>query len=167
MADNKQKPAPGWSRLLGLSTVGAGSASSGDPAGDRVLIMDRIYRYAWGFDERNVDGLGECFTEDGIWEGWVMGIEHVGPFTGRDAIKGFMSEFWPNQRDQRRHVFTNVIIDDYTGTTAQAHAYLLLMSSMDSATLPVTVGPYRFDVVKDHDDVWRLSHLRGGWDSPF
>lgn len=167
MDQAEQRPVPGWSRARGLSKVGAGPQSDGDAAMDRVLIMDRIFRYAWGFDERNIEGIGECFTEDGIWEGWVMGTEHVGPFNGRGAIQGFMGEFWPNQQDQRRHVFTNVIIDDYTGSSAQAHAYLLLMSSMDAETRPVTVGPYRFDLVKDDDRVWRLSHLRGGWDSPF
>lgn len=167
MDEEEQQPVPGWSRTLGLSTVGPGPVSSGDPAIDRILIMDRIFRYGWSFDERNIDGLGECFTEDGIWEGWVMGTDHVGPFNGRTAIQEFMGEFWPNQRDQRRHVFTNVIVDNCTGTTAQAHAYLLLMSSMDAATSAVTVGPYRFDLVKDEGGVWRLSRLRGGWDSPF
>lgn len=167
MDDAIQKPVPGWSRELGLSTVGSAPASDGDPGIDRVLIMDRIFRYAWGFDERNLEGLGECFTVDGIWEGWVMGTEHVGPFNGRAAIQGFMGDFWPHQVDQRRHVFTNVIVDDYTGTAAQAHAYLLLMSSMHESTSPVTVGPYRFDLVKDDTGVWRISHLRGGWDSPF
>lgn len=167
MNEKDQQPVPGWSRTLGLSTVGPGSASSGDQAADRILIMDRVFRYGWSFDERNIEGLGECFTEHGIWEGWVMGTAQVGPFNGRAAIQAFMAEFWPNQRDQRRHIFSNVIVDNYTGSTAQAHAYLLLMSSMERATSPVTVGPYRFDLVKDDDEVWRLSHLRGGWDSPF
>jgi ketosteroid isomerase-like protein len=165
--DVTQRPVPGWSRQLGLSAVGPAPASEGDPGVDRVLIMDRIHRYAWGYDERDLDGLGECFTEDATWEGWVMGTGHVGPFTGRDAIRRFMADFWPQQQDQRRHIFTNVLIDDYTGTTATAHAYLLLMSSQDAATTPVTVGPYRLDLVKDDDGVWRLAHLRGGWDSPF
>jgi hypothetical protein len=163
-----QRPEPGWSRKLGLSVVGdAPSGKGADPGHDRVLIMDRVFRYAWGFDERNVELLGQCFTADGVWEGSVMGTEAVGPFTGREAITGFLGEFWPNQVDQRRHVFTNVIIDDYTGTSAQVHAYLLLMSSMEAQTTPVTVGPYRLDLVKETNGVWRISHLRGGWDSPF
>ena len=77
----EHQPVPGWSRAQGLSTVGPAPASSGGEAVDRALIADRIYRYAWGFDERNIDGIGECFTEDGIWEGWVMGTQHVGPST--------------------------------------------------------------------------------------
>lgn len=166
--DVTQRPVPGWSRELGLSKVGPGSPNpSGDPGVDRILIMDRIFRYAWGFDERNLEGIGECFTEDGIWEGWVEGTQQVGPFNGRAAIQEFMGDFFPHQQDQRRHVFSNVIIDDYTGTSATAHAYLLLMGSTQGESVPVTVGPYRFDLVKDDGAVWRLSHLRGGWDSPF
>jgi hypothetical protein len=161
-------PIPGWSRTLGLSKVGPAPANPlGDPGVDRVLIMDRIARYAWGFDERDLDGLGECFTDDGVWEGWIEGTEHVGPFVGRDAIRRFMGDFFPLQADQRRHLFTNIVIDDVTASSATAHAYLLLIGSTGGQSVPVTVGPYRFDLVKDDGAVWRLSHLRGGWDSPF
>lgn len=162
------RPVPGWSRSMGHSRVGPGPvAPERDPALDRILVMDRVFRYAWGFDERNLDGIAECFTEDGIWEGWIEGTQQVGPFNGRTAIRQFMGDFFPNQVDQRRHVFTNILIDDYTGTSATAHTYLLLMGSTQGESVPVTVGPYRFDVVKEDDGVWRLSHLRGGWDSPF
>lgn len=168
MDDPIQRPVPGWSRALGHSRVGPGSPNpGGDPGVDRVLIMDRIFRYAWGFDERNLEGIGECFTEDGIWEGWIEGTEQVGPFEGRAAIQRFMGDFFPHQQDQRRHVFTNIIIDDFTGASATAHAYLLLMGSTHGETVPVTVGPYRFDLVKGDDATWRLEHLYGGWDSPF
>lgn len=164
----ERRPVPGWSRSMGHSRVGPGPATpESDPALDRIHIADRIFRYAWGFDERNLDGIGECFTEDGIWEGWIEGTTQVGPFNGRAAIRQFMGDFFPHQVDQRRHIFTNVLIDDYDGTSATAHAYLLLMGSTQGESVPVTVGPYRFDLIKDHDGVWRLTHLRGGWDSPF
>lgn len=166
--DVTSHPVPGWSRTLGLSNVGPAPANPGsDPGVDRVLIMDRIFRYAWSFDERNLEGIGECFTENGVWEGWIEGTEHVGPFNGRAAIMQFMGDFFPHQVDQRRHVFSNILIDDLTATSAQAHAYLLLMGSTAGDTVPVTVGPYRFDLIKDDGGVWRLTHLRGGWDSPF
>ncbi len=168
MDEMTQRPVPGWSRLMGLSRVGPGPTNpDGDAAIDRLLITDRVYRYAWGFDERNLEGIGECFTEGGIWEGWVEGTAHVGPFNGRAAIEKFMGDFFPKQKDQRRHVFTNILIDDYTGTSATVHAYLLLMGSTQGDSVPVTVGPYRLDIVKEQDGAWRIAQLRGGWDSPF
>ena len=100
--------------------------ATGGSAIDRLLIAERIHRYGWCFDERNPELLGDCFTADGVWEGRIMGEVSVGPFEGRSAIVQWLSDFWPQQFDQRRHVFTNVTVDDLTATTATAHAYLLL-----------------------------------------
>ena len=162
------QPTPGWSRLSKHSIV---KSMSADPevsrAINRLLISERIYRYGWAFDERDREGLGDCFTLEGIWEGSIMGITPAGPFNGRVAIVNWLTDFWKIQTDQRRHVFTNVIIDDLTDTEATVHAYLLLTASGNSTMTPVTVGPYRLSVVKEPDGVWRISRLVGGWDAPF
>lgn len=134
---------------------------------DRLLIADRIARYGWAYDERDREALAGCFTEDGVWEGSVMGEQTVGPFHGRQALADFLAGFWPDQKDQRRHVLTNVVVEDLHGGRATAHAYLVLTSSSVGAMTPVTAGPYRFDLVCGDDGVWRLSHLVAGFDAPF
>jgi SnoaL-like domain len=139
---------------------------SSNEAIDRALIAERVFRYGWAYDERNPELLGDCFTEDGVWEGSVMGLEIVGPFEGRSAIIDFLASFWDFQRDQRRHIFSNVIIDELTDSKAVAHAYLLLTASSESTMTPVTTGPYRFELAKQ-DDSWRLTLLSGGFDAPF
>ena len=30
-------------------------------------IAERIARYGWSYDERDRDGLADCFTSDGVW----------------------------------------------------------------------------------------------------
>lgn len=169
MSDNDQaRPAPSWSTATGRTDIKpAVERSTSDEALDRVLIADRIYRYGFAFDERRLDQLVEGFTEDGLWEGSIMGIDQVGPFHGREKIRGFMAEFFPIQKDQRRHVFTNVIIDELDGDTANAYAYLVLWSSQNAETHAVTAGPYRFALRRDDRGVWLISELHGGWDSPF
>jgi hypothetical protein len=133
---------------------------------DRLLVTERIYRYAWGYDERDADLLGACFTDEAVWEGSIMGIEAVGPFEGRAAVVGFLTGFWDVQQDQRRHIFTNVVIDQIDADAATAHAYLMLTAASGALMQPQTTGPYRFALVRDAG-VWRISRLSAGFDAPF
>jgi hypothetical protein len=167
-AETGLQPPPAWATSIHQADVqGLTPARDAGPAIDRVLIAERIYRYGWSYDERDRAALGDCFTEDGVWEGRIMGRDEVGPFEGRAAILDFLTAFWDEQADQRRHIFTNVVVDGLGGTQASAHSYLLLTASSDASMTPVTAGPYRFDMVKDSDDVWRIRRLTGGWDAPF
>jgi hypothetical protein len=131
------------------------------------MIGERVHRYGWGYDERDPGQLADCFTADGVWEGSIMGADQVGPFVGRDAVVAFLAGFWDVQTDQRRHIFTNVVVDDLTGTTATAHAYLLLTASSDATMTPVTNGPYRLEMRKEEGGVWRIARLTAGFDAPF
>ena len=47
---------------------------------ERVLIAERMYRYGWAFDERQIDALNECFTESATWQASIMGTSSIGPF---------------------------------------------------------------------------------------
>jgi hypothetical protein len=166
-----QGPAPGWAAQTGHARVrplvaDAGGDASGRAAADRVLIAECINRYGWGYDERDEALLAAGFTADAVWEGSVMGGDTVGPFEGRDAVVAFLEEFWEVQTDQRRHIFTNIVVDDLTATTAVAHAYLLLTASTGGTMTPVTNGPYRLTMRKE-DGVWRIARLTAGFDAPF
>ena len=168
MSNDKASPEPGWARNTGHARLKALDAQRSLGEGnERGLIAERIYRYGWAYDERDSSLLRDCFTEDGVWEGMIMGLTKVGPFAGREEITAFLTDFWNVQTDQRRHVFTNVIVDDLTATSAIAHAYLILTASTLSSMVPVTVGPYRFSMVKESDGVWRMQRLVGGFDAPF
>ena len=158
---------PGWATKAGLMQVKPPAADD-DPrrATDRLMIAECIHRYGWGYDERDPDLLAACFTTDAIWEGSLMGAERVGPFQGTEAILGFLGEFWTVQKDQRRHIFTNVVVDDLTDDRAVAHAYLLLTSSADAVMTPVLNGPYRL-VMRKQQGVWRIAHLVGAFDAPY
>jgi len=167
-AETGLQPAPGWATSLRQTDVQRLTpARDAGPPIDRLLIAERIYRYGWSYDERDRAALGDCFTEDGVWEGRIMGREEVGPFEGREAIVEFLTAFWDQQADQRRHIFTNIVVDGLSDAQATAHAYLLLTASSDASMTPVTAGPYRFDMVKDALGVWRMRRLTGGWDAPF
>jgi hypothetical protein len=161
-------PEAGWAARSGH--VGLGRQEGAPQAAaalDRLLVVERIARYGWAYDERDRDALADCFTEDGVWDGLIMGQTAVGPFRGRDAITDFLAEFWLTQTDQRRHMFTNVVVEDLSSSAARAHAYLLLTSASQGTLTPISAGPYRFDLAVDADGVWRLQRLSAGFDAPF
>lgn len=158
-------PQPAWATTADHVQTKALGADS-DRAADRVLIAERVHRYGWGYDERNRAQLADCFTADGRWEANIMGVDKVDTFEGREAVVDFLTGFWDEQTDQRRHIFTNVIVDDLEGDSAVAHAYLTLTATADATVQTVTNGPYRFTMQRDQG-VWRIAHLFAGFDAPF
>lgn len=161
------RPQPAWARERGHTKLAPALAADAAPtAPDRDLVAERIARYGWSYDERDATALGECFTDDGVWQGNLMGTQEIGPFTGRQAIVEFLTGFWGEQADQRRHVFTNVVVDSLVGDRATAHAYLILLASSTERTSVETAGPYRLEAARD-GGIWRLTLLSAGFDVPF
>jgi hypothetical protein len=167
------RPAPGWARSCGhVHLQPPPPTDRRYPATDRLLVAECIARYGWSYDERDREALAGCFTPDGVWEGLLMGRDRIGPVAGRESIADFLGEFWQEQSDQRRHVFTNVVVsftdgDEIGPTNASAHAYLVLTAASGGAMTAVTTGPYRFEHVREPDGVWRIARLSAGFDAPF
>lgn len=158
-------PGPAWSSVRGHNSVGPMQPSNDKSGGlNRLLVMERLYRYGWAVDERRDDLLADCFTENAVWDAVSMGVDEIGPFTGREAVVKFLTGFQSVEDDQRRHIFTNVLVDGLTTTSAVVHAYFMLTASRNAFMTPVTVGPYRVQMLKQ-EDVWRIEHMTGGFDS--
>jgi ketosteroid isomerase-like protein len=145
------------------SAVASGLARTAD----RLMIAERIARYGWAYDERDRAALAGCFTPDGLWQGLIMGHDRVDPIRGAQPIADWLAGFWDTQSDQRRHVFTNVVVGEPDADQATAHAYLVLLSSLDGSTTPVSAGPYRFTMRRTRDSLWHIAVLSAGFDAPF
>jgi hypothetical protein len=160
-------PIPAWAHAAGLLELGPAVRMDGpDAAMDRALISERIARYCWAYDERRLDHLAECFTEDAVWEGNVLGRIPIGPFVGREVIVRWLSEFWPHQHDQRRHMLLNTIVQEQTAETAATFSYLLLMASTGAVASIETIGFYR-TAYRRKGGHWYIARLSAGFDKPF
>ncbi|MES2172640.1 MAG: nuclear transport factor 2 family protein [Pseudomonadota bacterium] len=158
---------PGWAHKAGMLTLGKARGDEGpDGAADRQVICERIARYCWAYDERRTEALSDCFTQDAVWEGNVLGRIPIGPFVGRDRVVRWLTEFWPHQHDQRRHMILNTIVERQTREQATTLSYLLLMSSDGRAAKLETTGFYRTDYRRE-DGMWRIERLIAGFDAPF
>jgi hypothetical protein len=167
MPAHHDTPRPAWGHVTGALDLNAGPPRV-DRAllPDRVLLAERMSRYGWGFDERRPDVLADCFTDDAVWEATIMGASTVGPHIGRDAILEFMTAFWPEQSDQRRHMIMNVIVEEQADADATVLAYHLLMSAATGVLKAVTSGFYRAEMRKT-GGVWKIRRLLAGYDVPF
>ena len=158
------RPAPAWASRLGILELSVSPAVKGLSIRDQ--LAERLHRYCWAFDERNPELLKECFTKDAIWEGHVMGETEVGPHRGSDAIMTYLTTFWQYQRDQRRHVITNVLVESLDAEHATCIAYLLLLGSKHASTQFETAGFYKVNYRRE-GSTWRISRLTAGFDSPY
>ena len=159
-------PLPAWAHRVGLLALReAGTPADSTATAARLLVCERIARYCWAYDERRAELLADCFTEDAIWEGDVLGKVAIGPFEGRDAIVRWLTGFWPHQHDQRRHMILNTIVEAQQADAATTLSYLLLMSSNGQAAKLETTGFYR--VSYRLEDQWRIARLAAGFDAPF
>lgn len=126
-------------------------------ADDRLDIADLLNRYGHTYDEGGFDGLGDLFTEDGEFEirGRISGMPSV--LRGRDEIVAHMgARFDATRPAQRRHLTTNLVIDDAGPGRVTTACYLLLGSTVDGAlSLPVT-GRYLDDLTQGDDGRWRF-----------
>lgn len=165
--DASPRPAPAWAHATGVVNLrGSADRHLSTPLNPAQALQEAIHRYCWAFDERRADLLLECFTADASWEASVMGETRVGPFVGQAQVQEWLSRFWAHQRDQRRHLILNFIVEELHDDHATALAYLLLMGSSDAQSRLETTGFYRLTYQRGADG-WRISSLFAGFDSPF
>lgn len=165
--DVQPVPVPAWAHAVGMLDLGS-PVRPAVTAGlvDRAIFVERIARYCWAYDERRLDRLAECFAQDAVWEGNVLGRVPIGPMEGRQKIVDWLSEFWPYQKDQRRHMILNTIVEEQSPEAAVSLSYLLLMSSTGEAVSMESMGFYRVAYRKVDGD-WLIARLTAGFDKPF
>jgi len=163
----EEAPIPAWGHLTGaLAMRRAIPPAERSPALERSLIAERPSRYCWAYDERRADLLTDCFTEDAVWEGTVAGVQRVGPLSGREKILAWLTEFWPHQHHQPRHVLLNTVIEERSETHARTLSYLLLTTARRGQVKISTTGFYRLSLARVGED-WRIAQMFAGFDAPF
>lgn len=155
---------PGWASHSKVLTLGKGADA--DNPGARQLVIERVARYCWAYDERQPQLLGDCFTTDGIWEGNVLDKVPIGPFNSRDSIVAWLEGFWPHQHDQRRHMLLNNLVESLSADSATTLSYLLLMSSDGAQSKIECTGFYRCEL-RNEGDAWRIARMTACFDAPF
>ncbi|MDQ0867308.1 nuclear transport factor 2 family protein [Arthrobacter globiformis] len=157
---------PAWAHAAGFLNLQNPSAvpATIEELADRDLARESALRYSYAYDERRLEVLRSLLTDDAKFSISIAGSD-VQSVEGRDTVVEWLSEIMDSQDDQRRHLVSNVIIEEISADRAVVVTYLAVFSIRDSAHL-ATTGFYRFELEKQ-DTVWRISHIFDGLDRPF
>lgn len=144
-----------------MSDLASGSAMS-----ERSAIDNLLNEYALAYDENDMDVMAECFTTDAVLTLRVADGDLVGPFEGRDAIVAMMRDSLASQNDQRRHIVTNLVLRELSGTSAVVESYLTLISVSGGALTVLATARYEDRLVLG-DGRWQFSKRHIQLDLPY
>lgn len=134
-------------------------------AADKLAIQELLSRSAYAYDERQLDMLAECFTDDAEFSILIKDAELMGPFVGREALMGLYRGALEQQTDVRRHVVSNVFFDTESDDP-KVISNLTLFATEGGESRLLTTGVYR-DTVRRDGDVWRLHRRHLDLDGPY
>lgn len=126
---------------------------------DRCAIENTLANWALGYDQREPERMASCFTPDADLEMDIGGAETMGPYVGRDEVMKHFTDHHAIQTDQRRHITTNVVVDEETDDTASVVSCLTLLVVEDNVIRLQASGLYRDRFVLT-DGGWKIKHRR-------
>jgi SnoaL-like domain len=133
---------------------------------DKGAIEDLFSRYAWGMDSRQFAITRDTFAADARFSLDIVGDPAIEPIEGGQQIGDFIESTTREQTDQRRHVITNVHLEDEREDAATAVAYLSLMVTDGGELRPQATGAYTVQAVRGTDG-WRFQAMHLTLDRPF
>jgi uncharacterized protein (TIGR02246 family) len=126
---------------------------------DRLAIEDLFIRYTSALDAGDIEGVVNCFIQDGWLDSPI-----VGRHQGRDELRAFAeltADAIRRKGARFRHVVTNFRIE-VEGSRARAACYLLDYVTIAGETTLLSPGEYVCELTKQ-DDEWlfvsRLVHM--------
>jgi hypothetical protein len=133
---------------------------------DRFAISELFAFYAWGMDSGQFSFTRDTFTSDASFSLDIVAQPVIDPIQGGEAIGDFIESTTREQDDQRRHVITNVHLENEQDESATAIAYLTLMVTEEGRLRPQATGVYTTEAVRDADR-WRFRRMHLTLDRSF
>jgi len=131
----------------------------------KLDIHELLGRAAYAYDERDMAALQNCFSATAVMSMRIAGGDLIGPFEGRDAIMGLMSNSMAQQSDVRRHVVSNIFFDPGSEQPVVVSNLTLVATENGTAAL-LAAGIYR-DALVEEDGTWRIASRHVELDSPY
>ena len=116
---------------------------------NRITIQELIAKYNLAIDNKNIDEWTNTWTDDGIWTttfGEAKGIPEL-----NNMIDQVINEF----ASGKRHLSTNIIIDDAQNNMASAKSYLTVIEAKKTPEV-VASGTYSDSLKKNNNGEWKF-----------
>lgn len=132
---------------------------------EKLLIHELLARSAYGYDERDLELLASCFSEDAEMTMCIAGGDVVGPFKGRDQLRKMFENAMSGQQDVRRHVISNIFFSELEGASV-VYSNLTLLATENGDTRLITAGIYT-DHVEFSQSEWVIKKRHLDLDSGY
>ena len=126
---------------------------------EKSAVLELLARSAYALDERQIDMLTDTFSEGANLVIDIAGVDGEMVFQGRDAILRLMTDSMEEQKDQRRHVVTNMFFEREDDTRVSVVSNVTITSVENAAIRLVTTGLYRDEVILEGNQ-WRIGSRR-------
>ncbi len=116
---------------------------------DKIIIQELITKYNLAIDSKNIDEWSNTWTDDGIW------TTTFGEAKGKTELKNMANQITEEFASGKRHVSTNIIIEDASNNMANAKSYLTVIEAQKTPEV-VATGVYSDTLKKDGSGKWKF-----------
>ena len=117
---------------------------------DKIVIQELMTKYNLAIDNKNIDEWTDTWTDEGIW------TTTFGEAKGKTELKNMVSQITNEFAAGKRHVSTNIIIEDAsTNNMASAKSYLTVIEAQKTPEV-VATGVYSDTLKKDRSGKWKF-----------
>jgi ketosteroid isomerase-like protein len=116
---------------------------------DKITIQELIATYNIALDNKNIDEWTNTWTDDGIWS------TTFGEAKGIPELKNMIDQVTNEFASGKRHLSTNIIIEDAPNNMASAKSYLIVTEAKKTPEV-VASGTYSDILKKNNSGKWKF-----------
>ncbi|WP_064076124.1 nuclear transport factor 2 family protein [Prescottella equi] len=132
----------------------------------RNEIENALARYALAYDDGDMEGVERVFGETAVFTMKIGDGDLIGPLNGREEIMGLFRGAHESQTDQRRHITTNLLIDEIDEKNVRTVSYLLITAADNGVLKTLSTGKYEDEWTRSGGD-WVLTKRHIALDLPY
>ena len=120
---------------------------------DKIIIQELIAQHNIALDNKNIDEWTNTWTDDGVWS------TPFGEAKGKTELKNMINQVTSEFASGKRHLSTNIIIEDAPNNLASAKSYLIVTEAKKTPEV-VASGTYIDTLKKDANSKWKFVQRR-------
>jgi ketosteroid isomerase-like protein len=120
---------------------------------DKVIIQELIAKNNIALDNKNIDDWTNTWTDDGVW------TTPFGEAKGKTELKNMINQVTNEFASGKRHLSTNIIIEDAPNNMATAKSYLIVTEAKKTPEV-VASGTYIDTLKKNANGKWEFVQRR-------
>ncbi len=120
---------------------------------DKIIIQELIAKHNVALDNKNIDEWTNTWTDDGVWS------TPFGEAKGKTELKNMINQVTNEFASGKRHLSTNIIIEEAPNNTASAQSYLIVTEAKKTPEV-VASGTYIDTLKKDANNKWKFVQRR-------